>query len=140
MQEDKESIFDSLDTLKQCLEIFAPMLKTATVRKDNMLAACKKGYLNATDCADYLVGKGMPFREAYLVAKLLVARASADGKLLEELPLATFQEVSPLFSNDIYAAIDMKQCLAARTSYGGPAPENVKKAIAALRNVADLES
>ncbi len=125
MQEDKENLFDSVDTVKTCLAITAEMLRTATVLKDNMLAAGKKGFINATDVADYLVKKGEAFRSAYKITGQLVAEAIAKNATLEELPLKEYQKYSPLFKEDIYGAIDLKNCVEKRTSFGGPAKDSV---------------
>ncbi len=133
MQEDKEAIFDSIDTVLQCLHIFTPMLSTMRVRKDNMRAAAANGFINATDCADYLVGKGLPFRSAYKVTGSLVARCIEDGKTLETLPLAVYKEYSPLFEEDIFAAIDMAQCVEKRTSFGATGPVKVREQIALMK-------
>ena len=94
MQEDKEAIFDAVDTVKLCLETFIPMIATMTVRKDNMRAAAAKGFINATDCADYLVKKGMPFRDAYKISGTLVAKCIRENLTLETLPLEVYQAVS----------------------------------------------
>ena len=116
---------DSVDTVKTCLAITAEMLRTATVLKDNMLAAGKKGFINATDVADYLVKKGEAFRSAYKITGQLVAEAIAKNATLEELPLKEYQKYSPLFKEDIYGAIDLKNCVEKRTSFGGPAKDSV---------------
>jgi argininosuccinate lyase len=134
MQEDKEAIFDSLDTLSKYLDIFPPMLKTAKVRKDNMRAAAAKGFINATDCADYLTAKGMAFRTAYKITGQLVARCIADGCELETLPLNVYREYSDLFDEGIYDAIDLDRCVTRRTSEGGTSPESVKKLVKLIRD------
>ena len=120
MQEDKEAIFDSVETALKCLNVFAPMLKTMTVIKDNMAKAGEKGFINATDCADYLAKKGMPFREAYKVSGQLVALCIQKGKTLNELDLNDYKAFSDLFEGDIYQAIDLTTCLNKRTSLGAP--------------------
>ena len=120
MQEDKEAIFDSVETALKCLNVFAPMLKTMTVLKDNMAKAGEKGFINATDCADYLAKKGMPFREAYKVSGQLVALCIQKGKTLNELDLDDYKAFSDLFEDDIYQAIDLTTCLNKRTSLGAP--------------------
>ncbi len=133
MQEDKEAIFDAVDTVRLCLESFTPMVQTMTVLPQNMRAAAAKGFINATDCADYLVGKGLPFRDAYKITGQLVARCIAEGKTLENLSLDQYQEHSPLFGQDVFEAISLERCVAGRTSQGGPAPESVLRQIAQVR-------
>ncbi len=129
MQEDKEAIFDAIDNVKLCLETFIPMLDTMTVLKDNMRNAAAKGFINATDCADYLVKKGMAFRDAYKITGGLVALCIKLGTDLENLPLDKYKEQSDLFDNDIYNAINLDTCVNERKSYGGPSSESVKKQI-----------
>ena len=121
MQEDKEPVFDALDTVEMCLPVFAQMLDTMTVRTDNMRAAAGKGFINATDCADYLTKKGMPFRDAYTVTGRLVADCTAGGRTLEELTLPELKAVSDLFEEDVYEALKLENCMALRSSFGGPA-------------------
>lgn len=121
LQEDKEAAFDALKTFLNCLEIFAPMLATSVFNRENMLNAAKKGYINATDMADYLTKKGMPFRTAYKVVGELVSEANKAGKGLEEFELEELRKHSELFEEDVYEAIDLKTCLSKRVSYGGPA-------------------
>ncbi len=133
MQEDKEAIFDAVDNLRLCLETFIPMLKTMTLYKDNMRKAAAKGFINATDCADYLVKKGMPFRTAYKITGGLVAHCIEHGTTLEELPLSDYQEQSELFTEDVYKAISLDTCVKERRSFGGPAPESVKTQIELTR-------
>ena len=133
MQEDKEAIFDSVDNLKLCLTTFIPMLETMTLYKDNMRKAAAKGFINATDCADYLVKKGMPFRTAYKITGGLVAHCIELGTTLEELPLDDYQKQSDLFTDDVYEAISLDTCVRERKSFGGPAPESVKKQIELTR-------
>lgn len=126
MQEDKEAIFDAVDTLKLCLTPFIPMIETMKVLPQNMRAAAAKGFINATDCADYLVGKGLPFRDAYKITGALVAQCIAEGETLETLSLAEYQKASPLFDNGVYNAISLETCVAGRKVTGAPAPENVR--------------
>ena len=121
MQEDKEALFDAVDTVEMCLPVFAAMLDTMTVRTDNMRKAAGHGFINATDCADYLTKKGMPFRDAYTVTGHLVAQCTARGKTLEELTLEELKAVSELFEADVYDALNLENCMALRSSYGGPA-------------------
>ena len=126
MQEDKEAIFDAVDNTKLCLETFIPMLQTMRVNRENMRAAAAKGFINATDCADYLVKKGMPFRDAYKISGTLVAQCIEQGLTLETLPLADYQKLSPLFTEDVYTAISLETCVRGRISQGGPSPEAVR--------------
>ena len=129
MQEDKEPVFDVVDTVEMCLPVFTAMLDTMTVRTDNMRSAAGRGFINATDCADYLTKKGMPFRDAYTVTGNLVAACTAQGRTLEELTLPEFQAVSPLFEADVYEAIRLENCMALRASYGGPAVSETSRQI-----------
>lgn len=134
MQEDKEAIFDSLDTLNQCLKIFKPMLETIKVNKENMRNAAKKGFINATDLADYLVKKGMAFRDAYKISGSLVAYCIDKNIVLEDVPLEVFKEYSTLFDMDVYPEIDIERCTFKRTSQGASAMESVEAQIKALRS------
>lgn len=127
MQEDKEAIFDAVDTVKLCLSTFTPMLSSMTVLKDNMRQAAAKGFINATDCADYLTKKGVPFRDAYKATGQLVAQCIKEGCVLETLPLASYQAVCPVFEQDVYDAIRLETCLNGRSVLGGPAAESVRK-------------
>ena len=126
MQEDKEAIFDAVDTLKMCLTAFIPMIETMKVLPENMRAAAAKGFINATDCADYLVSKGLPFRDAYKITGTLVAMCIESGKTLESLPMEDYQEICPEFDMDVYDAISLENCVNHRTVVGSPAPDNVK--------------
>ena len=132
MQEDKEPVFDAIDTVEMCLPVFAAMLDTMTVRTDNMRKAAGKGFINATDCADYLTKKGMPFRDAYTVTGKLVAACTAQGKTLEDLTLDELKAVSDLFDQDVYEAINLENCMALRSSYGGPAVSETTRQIGAI--------
>ncbi len=132
MQEDKEAIFDAIDNTELCLKTFIPMLKTMRVLKDNMRNAAARGFINATDCADYLVKKGMPFRDAYKITGTLVARCIEQGLTLETLPLEQYKEMTELFDEDVYQAINLETCVKGRSSYGGSSPEAVKKQLADL--------
>lgn len=125
MQEDKEAIFDAVDNIKLCLVTFIPMLNTMKVLKDNMRKAAAKGFINATDCADYLVKKGMPFRTAYKITGGLVAHCINKNTTLEELPLDDYKAASELFDEDVYKAINLVTCVKERKSFGGPSPESV---------------
>lgn len=129
MQEDKEAVFDAVDTVKTCLLIFVPMLNTVTVIKENMLAAAAKGFINATDVADYLTKKGTPFRTAYKISGTLVAYCIDNGKTLEELTLNEFKEFSPDFEKDIFEAINLENCTFKRNSRGGTSVESVERQI-----------
>ena len=133
MQEDKEAIFDAVDTVKICLSTFESMLRTARVLKENMRAAAAKGFINATDCADYLTKKGVPFRDAYKITGTLVGYCVDHNLTLETLPLAEYQKLSPVFEEDVYQAIDLTTCAMTRKSLGGPAKESVCAQIAAAR-------
>ena len=125
MQEDKEAIFDAVDTVKMCLNAFTPMVDTMTVLKDNMRNAAAKGFINATDCADYLVGKGLPFRDAYKCTGELVALCIDRGLTLETLPLEEYQAICDLFDDGVYNAISLEKCVNDRTVAGSPCPDSV---------------
>ncbi|MDY2847887.1 MAG: argininosuccinate lyase [Oscillospiraceae bacterium] len=133
MQEDKEAIFDAIDTVKLCITTFIPMLSTMTVNKENMRAAAAKGFINATDCADYLVKKGRPFRDAYKITGTLVALCIKKGTTLEELPIEEYKKLCSDFDNDVYEAISLDTCVMQRKSDGGPAPEAVQVQIEKLK-------
>ena len=126
MQEDKECIFDALDTVKACLQVAAPMIETMTVHEDNMLSAAQKGFINATDLADYLVKKGLPFRSAYKISGELVAKCMADNQVLEKLPLEVYKTFSPVFDEDLYNEIDLRTCVEKRISQGGTSLRSVE--------------
>ncbi len=130
MQEDKEPIFDSIDTVKLCLPVFCDMIATMTVKKDNMLKGSKGGFTNATDVADYLVKKGLPFREAHAVVGRMVFYSIEHDKALDDLTMDEFKEFSDIIEDDIYNAISMETCVNDRKVIGGPAKEVVEKAIA----------
>ncbi len=129
MQEDKEPVFDALDTVELCLPVFTGMIDTMRVLPENMRAAAGRGFINATDCADYLTKKGMPFRDAYTVTGRLVADCAARGKTLEELTLEELRAVSPLFGEDVYEALKLENCMALRASFGGPAEAETARQI-----------
>ena len=133
MQEDKEVIFDAADTVRACLTAFTPMFLTAKVNADKMRKAAADGFINATDCADYLVGKGLPFRDAYHVTGELVKHCVKTGKRLEDLSLDEYKTFSPVFEKDVFEAIRLDACVGRRRSYGGPAPEAVAVQIENLR-------
>ena len=132
MQEDKEAVFNAIDTVKQCLEVFTPMFTTMTLRKDNMRKAASKGFINATDCADYLTKKGMPFRDAYKTVGRLVSECIKADETLETLTLKDFGAISKMFATDVYDALDLNTCVRERKVIGGPAPEEVKRQIAKI--------
>lgn len=129
MQEDKEAIFDSIETVKLCIDTFIPMLETMKVLSQNMRIAANKGFINATDCADYLVKKGIPFREAYKIIGNLVSYCENNNKTLETLTLEEYKNTNNLFEKDIYEEIFLENCVKKRKVVGGPAPEVVKKHI-----------
>ncbi|MCE5187566.1 MAG: argininosuccinate lyase [Eubacteriales bacterium] len=133
LQEDKEAIFDAFDTAKQCLSVFAPMLSTMKVHPEQMRSAAAEGFINATDAADYLVKKGMPFRTAYKLTGQLVALCIANRRTLETLPIAEYRELSELFDEDIYEAVNLETCVKARISEGGTSPESVRAQIRLIR-------
>ena len=126
MQEDKEAIFDACDTVKMCLTAFTPMIDTMTVKPENMRKAAAGGFINATDCADYLVSKGLPFRDAYKATGSLVAECIRRGETLETLPLADYRAVCDLFDEDVYDAISLETCVSQRRVLGAPCPDNVR--------------
>ncbi len=129
MQEDKESIFDAVDTVKMCLQVFTGMISTMTANEANMKLAAQKGFINATDLADYLVKKGTPFRSAYKISGSLVARCIRENTVLEELPLAVYKEYSPLFEEDLFVEIDLMTCVEKRISQGGTCVASVEAQI-----------
>ncbi|MBS1403891.1 MAG: argininosuccinate lyase [Oscillospiraceae bacterium] len=133
MQEDKEAIFDAIDTVKLCLSTFIPMFRTMTVLKDNMRKAAAKGFINATDCADYLVKKGMPFRDAYKITGTLVARCIELDTTLEDLDIKEYKKLTNVFDEDVYKAINLETCVMQRNVDGGPAPEAVARQIEQLK-------
>ena len=133
MQEDKEAVFDAVDTVKMCLQVFTGMIETLTAIPENMKAAAQKGFINATDLADWLVKNGLPFRSAYKIAGQLVARCMAENTVLEHLPLAVYQEYSDLFTEDVYTAIDLTACVEKRISEGGTSIASVEAQIAYVK-------
>ena len=140
MQEDKECVFDAIDTVEMCLPVFAAMLDTLTVRPKNMARAASGGFINATDCADYLVRKGMPFRDAYMIVGRLVNMCIKSGDTLDTLPLKDFQSVSGAFGPDVYQALELKTCVGGRKVYGGPSPESVKMQIEDIQKFVDARA
>ncbi|WP_177918366.1 argininosuccinate lyase [uncultured Eubacterium sp.] len=135
MQEDKEAIFDAFDTVKICLTTFIPMLETMTALPENMRKAAAGGFINATDCADYLVGKGLPFRDAYKATGEIVALCIKKGKTLETLELNEYKAVCDLFDDGVYDAINLDKCVNSRTSLGGPSPQNVIEQVKRIKGL-----
>ncbi len=133
MQEDKELIFDSIDTVKDCLAVFAPMLATMRVLPDNMRKAAANGFINATECADYLTRKGLPFRTAYKITGQIVAYCIANGKTLETLGMAEYKDFCEQFEDDIYASVDMQHCIDIRVSEGCAGTSSVEQQVAYLK-------
>ncbi len=138
MQEDKEAIFDAVDNVKLCVKTFIPMISTMKVLKENMRNAAARGFINATDCADYLVKKGMPFRDAYKITGTLVAQCIEKGLTLETLPLDDYRAMTELFDNDVYEAINLETCVRERKSEGGPSPNAVSEQIAIAKKSLDI--
>ena len=132
MQEDKEPVFDAVDTVKQCLPVFTGMIATMKVLPENMRRAASAGFINATDCADYLTKKGLPFRDAYTAVGNLVYYCTERGKGLEDLSLEELRQISPLFDGDVYEALGLEACMGQRKSWGGPAPEETARQIQSL--------
>jgi len=133
MQEDKEAIFDAVDTVKMCLKVFAPMVQTMTAKPENMKKAAQGGFINATDLADYLVKKGLPFRSAYKISGQIVAHCIAHGQVLETLPLEVYKTYSDLFEADLYPKIDLTTCVEKRISEGGTSAASVSAQIAYVK-------
>jgi argininosuccinate lyase len=140
MQEDKEGVFDALETVNMCLTVFTPMLATSIVLKANMLSASKKGFINATDMADYLTKKGMPFRSAYKIVGNIVASCIASGNILETLPLATYKNFSELFEEDLYEEISLDACVKKRISKGSTGPESVSYQLQFVADYLSMQS
>lgn len=135
IQEDKEAIFDSIDTIKMCLKTLIPMIQTFVVNKENMKNAAIKGFINATDCADYLVKKGVPFREAYKITGKIIGYCIDNNKYLETLSLQEYKKMDSRFDNEIYNAIDLNNCVVNRSVEGGPSPIIVKKRIDEVKKI-----
>ncbi len=134
MQEDKESVFDAIETVQMCLKVLTPMIATMTVKAQNMKAAAQKGFINATDLADYLTKKGMPFRQAYQISGRIVAKCIETNQVLDTLPLDVYQSYSDLFEADLYQEIALETCVSKRISEGGTSVTSVKKQIDWVRN------
>ena len=137
MQEDKEPVFDTIDTVEQCLPVFTAMLDTLTVKPQQMAKAASAGFINATDCADYLVRKGMPFRDAYMIVGRLVHHCIRLDETLDTLPLDDFRSISPLFDEDIYQALELRTCVEERKVAGGPSSAAVTNQIAYIKAFLD---
>ena len=133
MQEDKEAVFDSIETVEKCLSVFAPMIATMRVNRENMYKAAQGGFINATDLADYLVRKGLPFRSAYKIVGQIVAECIAKKTVLDELPLEAYKAHSELFDNDLYHDISLETCVEKRISAGGTCIASVNAQLKALR-------
>ncbi len=133
MQEDKESIFDAVDTVKMCLQVFTGMVSTMTANRDAMKKAAQKGFINATDLADYLVKKGLPFRSAYKISGQLVGLCIEKDTVLDDLPLETYKQYSQLFEEDLYDEIALETCVNKRTSQGGTSVASVEQQIAYVK-------
>ena len=133
MQEDKEAAFSAVDTAKSCLKVITPMIAGLKVNRDNMRKAAAKGFINATDCADYLANKGMPFRDAYKITGEIVRECMEKYTVLEEFPLYEYQKYSELFDPGIYEAVSLENCLLRRVSKGGPSPAEVLNQIEILK-------
>ena len=129
MQEDKESVFDACDTVIMCLQVFAPMVASMKANRENMKLAAQRGFINATDLADYLVKKGMPFRSAYKISGQLVAQCIRENTVLEDLPLPVYKEYSELFDSDLYTEISLETCVNKRISQGGTSVASVEDQI-----------
>ena len=134
MQEDKEPVFDAIDTVEMCLPVFAAMVKSLTVKPKNMARAAAGGFINATDCADYLVKKGMPFREAYMIVGRLVNMCIKSGENLETLTLRDFCAICDLFDSDVYEALELRHCVHERKVYGGPSKDDVTRQIQSIKD------
>jgi argininosuccinate lyase len=140
MQEDKEPVFDAIDTVEMCVPVFSAMLDTLTVRPKNMSRAAAGGFINATDCADYLTKRGMPFREAYMIVGRLVNMCISSGETLETLTLRDFRAISDLFDSDIYEALELKHCVHERKVFGGPSAEDTTRQIAYIKQFVEEHS
>ncbi|MBQ9823761.1 MAG: argininosuccinate lyase [Solobacterium sp.] len=134
MQEDKEPVFDAIDTVIMCLKVFTPMIATMTVHPENMMKAAQGGFINATDLADYMVTRGLPFRSAYKISGQIVAECIQSGQVLETLPLETYKKYWDQFDEDLYEAIDLKNAADRRNSLGGTSRQSIASQIALIRN------
>ena len=136
MQEDKEAVFDAVDTVKMVLRVFAPMIREMKVKTENMRKAAQKGFINATDLADYLVRKGMPFRDAYKVSGRAVAECIKSGKVLETMTLEEYRQLSDIIEEDVFDAINLETCVETRISEGGTSFQSVQKQIVQVERMA----
>ncbi len=134
MQEDKEAVFDSIETVKMCLKNFAPMIATMSVKADNMMKAAQGGFINATDLADYLAKKGLPFRSAYKIVGEIVAFCIANNKVLETVTMEEYKQFSDVFEDDLYNEINLETCVNKRTSAGGTGPDSVETQIKFIKD------
>ena len=139
MQEDKESVFDACDTVKMCLRVFTEMISGMKALTANMRTAAQKGFINATDLADYLVRKGLPFRTAYKLSGQIVADCIARNLVLEDYPLEDYKAHSPLIAEDVYEAVDLAACVEKRVSLGGTSVSSVRQQIEYARNQLHLD-
>ena len=135
MQEDKEQIFDSVETVKKCLEVYIPMMETMNVLKDNMYKAAQKGFINATDLADYLAKKNVPFRSAYKIVGTIVGECIEKGIVLDEMSLEDYKKHCPDFEEDLFGEISLETCVSKRISKGGTGPDSVKAQIEFLESI-----
>ena len=135
IQEDKEPLFDAVETVKLCVEAFIEIVEVMEVNEESMYESAKKGYINATDLADYLAAKGMPFRDAYNVSGRIVSYCLGRGCALEDLPLDEYKQFSDMIEEDIYQRLDLRTCMEKRNSDGGTSPDSVKKQIEYIRSV-----
>jgi len=138
MQEDKEAIFDALENTKLSLDTFTGMLKTLKINRENMKKAAQKGFLNATDCADYLVKKGLAFRNAYKISGQLVALCIEKNTILEDLPLCEYKKICDVFEDDVYKYIDLEYCVNERKVYGGPSAESIERQMKKLEEFLEV--
>ena len=134
MQEDKEAIFDSIETVKKCLKNFAPMIATMNVKADNMYKAAQGGFINATDLADYLAKKGLPFRSAYKIVGQIVAYCIQNNKVLDTVSMEEYKQFSDVFEEDLYNEISLETCVNKRTSAGGTGPQSVENQIKFIKD------
>jgi len=135
MQEDKEPVFDTVDTVTLTLSVYTGMLKSIRVNRDAMRRAAEDGFITATDLADYLVKKGIPFRQAHEIVGRAVRRAMEMQSSLIDMPIKEYKKLSPLIHEDVYKALSVEASVGRRTSYGGTAPENLKKRLQAINKL-----
>ena len=135
MQEDKEAVFDSIETVEKCLDVFTPMIDTMSVCRENMYRAAQRGFINATDLADYMVKKGMPFRSAYKIVGGIVAHCIANGKVLDTLTIEEYKSFDPIFEEDLYNEISLETCVSKRISKGGTGKASIEEQIAYVKGI-----